>query len=153
MQKIEKASLKDAKKIKRLIDFYAAKEKLIARPLSEIYEHIRDFFVFRDGGKVIGCCALYITWGDLAEIKALAVDPKYVKKGIGSKLVRECINDAGSMGIAKMFTLTMAPEFFRKQGFKPIKKSELPKKIWGECLRCSRYPDCDEDALIFYVKK
>ena len=153
MQKIEKASLKDAKRIKKMIDFYVDKEKLLPRPLSEIYEHIRDFVVFREDGKVFGCCALYITWADLAEIKALALDPKYVKKGIGSKLVAACIKDANSMDIAKIFTLTMAPEFFKKQGFKPIKKSELPKKIWGECLACSKYPDCNEDAFIFYVKK
>lgn len=144
-----KAYAKEARQIKELIDHYARQNKMLPRSLSEIYEHIRDFMVYRKNNEVIGCCALYVTWEDLAEIKSLAVHPDYVRKGLGSKLMRRCLAEAKEMKIPRIFTLTVSPEFFIKQGFKSIPKSKLPIKIWGECVHCDKYPDCDERALIY----
>ncbi|MBM3308758.1 MAG: N-acetyltransferase [Crenarchaeota archaeon] len=149
---VERASLKDVEQIKTLIDFYASRDKMLPRSLSEIYEHIRDFFVCRDKKLVAGCCALHVSWGDLAEIRSLAVDPRYANKGIGSALITACIEDAKKIGVKKVFTLTNEAEFFEKQGFKRVKKSELPMKIWGECIHCKKYPNCDEEALTFTPK-
>ena len=39
------------------------------------------------------------------------------------------------------------PEFFEKIGFKRIDKSELPHKIWSDCIDCPHFPDCSEVAL------
>jgi amino-acid N-acetyltransferase len=33
-------------------------------------------------------------------------------------------------------------------GFKRVDKNVLPQKIWGDCLRCVKFPDCDEVALV-----
>jgi amino-acid N-acetyltransferase len=149
---VERASIGDAEQIKTLIDFYASRGRMLPRSLSEIFEHIRDFFVFKDKNLVAGCCALHVSWSDLAEIRSLAVDPRYANKGIGSSLVSACIGEAKNIGINKVFTLTYEPEFFEKQGFKKVPKSQLPKKIWGECIHCSKYPNCDEEALVYKIK-
>jgi amino-acid N-acetyltransferase len=149
---VERASLADGEQIKTLIDFYASKDKMLARSLSEIYEHIRDFYVYKDKKVIAGCCALHVSWSDLAEIRSLAVDPRYASKGIGSALVASCLEEAKKMDAKRVFTLTNEPDFFEKQGFKRIQKTELPMKIWGECIYCNKYPNCDEEALVYKLK-
>jgi len=103
-------------------------------------------------GKVVGCCALYITWSDLAEIKSLAVEESHTGRGVGSTLVKAALEEARELGMPKVFTLTTKPEFFKKLGFKTIKKEKLPQKIWGECIRCTKFENCDEEALIIKLK-
>ena len=74
---IRKATIKDVKAIHGLLHEYGKKEELLARPLSELYDHVRDFWVYVDRKKdqLIGCCALQFCWEDLAEIRSLAVLP------------------------------------------------------------------------------
>jgi amino-acid N-acetyltransferase len=160
---IVKATIDDAAKIKKLIDVYARKEIMLFRPIYAIYGNIRDYFVAKKGKKVVGCCALHIFGKEyrpggkqpvMAEIKSLTVAADYQNKGIGTKLVRSCIREAGKMGIDRIFVLTINEnlDFFRKFGFKEIKKSKLPQKIWQECTVCPRFPkDCNEIGLILDI--
>ncbi|MFH1403803.1 MAG: N-acetyltransferase [Candidatus Altiarchaeota archaeon] len=148
---ISKASVTDVDQMKTLIDFHASKGLMLPRSMSYLYENIRDYFVFRSGELVIGCCAIHISWKDIAEIKSLAVDPRHVNKGVGKALLQACVEEAKKLGIPVLFTLTMEPEFFKKLGFKTVSKEKLPMKIWGECMHCSKYPECDEEALVFKV--
>ncbi len=53
MNPVEKAKISDATQIHQLINYFANKGEMLARPLSEIYENIRDYFVVRDGEQVI----------------------------------------------------------------------------------------------------
>jgi len=149
---IEKARTSDVPRIKELVDYYAKRGEMLPRSLSEIYEHLRSFYVYRKDGKVVGCCALYITWSDLAEIKSLAVEESHTGRGVGSTLVKAALEEARELGMPKVFTLTTKPEFFKKLGFKTIKKEKLPQKIWGECIRCTKFENCDEEALIIKLK-
>jgi amino-acid N-acetyltransferase len=145
---IRKARIKDIAAIQRLINLFAERDLMLARSLNELYENIRDFFVYEDKNKIVGCAALHISWDELAEIKSLAVEKKYQGKGIGSALIHACIQDARQMGAAEIFALTYVPDFFKKQGFKKIMHSRLPHKIWAECINCHKFPECDEIALI-----
>jgi amino-acid N-acetyltransferase len=147
---IRKATIKDIKTIHELLHEYGKKEELLARPLSQLYDHVRDFSVYEEpsNGNIIGCCALQFCWEDLAEIRSLAVHPDHLKKGIGSELTETALDEARSFNIAKVFTLTYKPEFFKKFGFVQIKKSELPLKIWSDCIICVKFPDCDEIAML-----
>ena len=104
--------------------------------------------VAEDKGKMIGCCALHVSWEDLAEIKALAISHAYQKKGIGTKLVAALQKNAKQLGIRKAFALTFKPQFFLKLGYTQISREELPHKIWGECVNCHLFPDCGEIPLI-----
>lgn len=145
---IRKAKIDDIRQIHRLINMFAGKDLMLARSLNELYENIRDFFVYEDKNKVVGCCALHISWDDLAEIKSLAVDNQYQKKGAGRSLVEACIQEARHIGAKQLFALTYIPDFFQKLGFKKIGHHKLPHKIWAECINCHKFPDCEEIALI-----
>ena len=51
-----------------------------------------------------------------------------------------------------MFCLTYTADFFKKCGFTLVDKSELPHKVWGECYRCPKFPNCDEVALVYQTE-
>ncbi len=145
---IRKAKITDVKEMQKLINYYASRDMMLARTLVELYENLRDYFVYEDGGKIGGTCALHICWEDLAEIKSLAVAENLQHKGIGANLVQEALEEAKKMNIKKAFVLTYKQEFFKKMGFQEIDKAKLPQKIWGECVNCAKFPDCQEVALI-----
>lgn len=147
---IRKATIRDVKAIHALLQRYGAKGELLPRPLSQLYDHLRDFRVCEDRstGQVIGCCALQFCWEDLAEIRSLAVHPEFRGRKIGAALVAEALAEAESFRIKKVFTLTYRPGFFQKLGFRYIDRSELPLKIWNDCMACVKFPNCDENALI-----
>jgi len=138
----------DVKAIQRLIAEYARKGDMLPRSLSDIYENLRDYFVYQDGGEVIGSAAIHIMWEDLAEVRSLAVQDGKMRRGVGTQLVEACISEAIVLGIARVFALTYKPEFFERLGFRRVDKSELPHKIWTDCLKCAKFPDCDEIALV-----
>ena len=153
MNSIEKAKIGDVPQIHQLVNSFAGKGQMLARPLSEIYENLRDYFVVRKDKKIIACVALHISWSDLAEVKALAVSKRSQKKGLGAQLVAACIEEAKQLDIPVIFCLTSRPDFFGKQGFKEVDKMTLPKKVWTECFHCPKFPDCEETAMIYPVKE
>jgi amino-acid N-acetyltransferase len=152
MNQVEKAKISDVVEMHRLINFFANRGEMLARPLSEIYENLRDFFVIREGDRVIACAALHINWSDLAEIKSVAVSEECQRGGAGSRLITACLKEARRLGLPTVFCLTYKPAFFEKLGFSQIDKMELPQKVWTECYRCPKFPNCDEIALICHLK-
>ena len=139
----------DVKGIHGLIAEYAKKGDMLPRSLADIYENLRDYFVFLgDDGELVGSAAIHIMWEDLAEVRSLAVREGKMRRGVGTQLVESCISEAIMLGIARVFALTYKPEFFEKLGFHIVDKAELPQKIWTDCLKCSKFPDCDEVALV-----
>ena len=146
--KVDRAKVGDANSVHRLISHFADKGEVLPRPLSEIYEGIRDYFVVRKSGRIIACAALQITWVDLAEIRSLAVDEQAQNQRIGSLLIQACLDEARELGIPRVFCLVRKPAFFEKHGFQLIDKKELPQKVWADCYRCPKFPDCDEVALM-----
>lgn len=149
---IRKARLKDAHEIQKLINFYAQKGEMLPRSLSDIFETIREFTVWTNGQGICGVSALHICWEDLAEIRSLAVKPEYCCKGIGTALASQCISEAEELNISKLFALTYKPKFFEKLGFQRVDKSQLPHKVWRDCLNCIKFPECDEIALLRSIK-
>lgn len=152
MGQVEKANVRDVPQMHHLINHFADKSEMLPRPLSELYENIRDFFVLREGERVLACVALHVSWADLVEIRSLAVAEDTQEKGIGGRLVRACIEEAGKLGIQTVFCLTYRPAFFESFGFRQVDKAELPRKVWTECYRCPKFPDCDEVALIYNLE-
>ena len=147
---IRKATVKDVKGIHRLLKRHAERGELLPRALSDLYDAVRDFSVFekKRGGSMIGVCALHVCWEDLAEIRSLAVREQYQGEGIGSALVRAALAEAQDLGIRRVFTLTYRPDFFNKHGFNIVDKATLPQKVWAECIKCVKFPDCDEIAML-----
>ena len=148
--KVEKAKIGDVPQMHQLINYFAEKDEMLPRSLSELYENIRDCFVVREGEKVLACVALHVFWSDLAEIRSLAVAEGSQDKGIGVQLIKACLEEAEGLGIETLFCLTYKPALFEKLGFSKVDKMELPRKVWTECYRCPKFPDCDEVALIYH---
>ena len=146
--------MEDVKNIHTLINSFAGDGLLLNRSISSLYDKLRDFRVYTDDdNNLLGVCALQITWDNLAEVRSLAVKKEFQGKGIGAELVRSCLEEAEKFGIERIFTLTYQPGFFEKIGFKQIDKKELPHKIWSDCIHCHKFPDCDEDALMYVKRK
>ena len=121
---IRKARMADAKAIHKLLLTYAQQGLMLSRSLADIYEGIRDFYIFEVDEQVVGTVCLHICWSDLAEVRSLAVDAAQEGRGIGRK-----------------------PVLFGKLDFHEIEKSELPHKIWSDCIKCPKFPECDEIAM------
>ena len=145
---IRKATVTDVKSIQEIVNSHADKGEMLPRSLGDTCDNIRDFWVYETDGVILGCCALHVTWVDLAEIKSLAVADDAQGKGVGTKLLDSCLEDAHRLGIRRIFALTYRPGFFQKRGFQQIDKGELPHKVWLECVKCVKFPDCDEVAVI-----
>lgn len=145
---LRKAQIKDVKDIQKLLTHFASRGDMLSRSLSELYEALRDFYVYEEDGKILGTSALHIVWEDLAEVRSVAVAEDAGRKGIGSQVVRACIDEAREIGLKRVFCLTYKPDFFAKFGFRIVDKSELPHKVWGDCVKCVKFPDCDEIAMI-----
>ena len=146
--RIEKPTLREVSQIHKLVNSYAREGSLLPRSLPDIYESIREFFVAKEGSKVVATSALKIFWEDLAEIRSLVVDKEYRGQGLGRKLVNACFKEATALGVKKVFVLTNTPEYFSRLGFRLVDKKDLPQKVWTDCLKCPKFPDCDEVPLM-----
>ena len=145
---IRKARIEDVKQIHALVNKSASGGQMLARPLGELYDNLRDYFVVDEAGTIIGAAALHICWEDLAEIRSVCVARNTRKQGIGRMLVDACIEEARQFKITKIFLLTYQERFFEKCGFSVADKSIFPQKIWSDCIRCPKFPQCDEIAMI-----
>ena len=148
---IRKARVGHVRAIQGLIEGSASKGEMLHRSLSEIYDYLRDFYIIQGNQSLLGTCALHICWEDLAEVRSLTVLEEERRKGIGSALVKACLREAKRLGIRKVFVLTYKPSFFGKFGFEIVDKASLPHKVWSDCLKCVKFPDCDEIAMILQL--
>lgn len=145
---LRKAQISDIKEIQKLLTHYASRGDMLSRSLSELYESVRDFYIVEEEGRLLGVSALHIVWEDLAEIRSVAVSEDAGRKGVGTQVVQACIDEARELGLKRLFCLTYKPDFFSRFGFRVVDKSELPHKVWGDCIKCVKFPDCDEIAMI-----
>jgi len=145
---IRKAKVRDARKIYGIVNRYARQADLVIRTLEEIYSQIRDYILVEANRKVAGLIALHVYSEGLAEIRSFVMEKEYRGNGSGKKLFYAAMKEAKEMGIKKVFVLTKIPDFFTGQGFRVISKKRLPQKIWKDCFKCIKFPDCDETALI-----
>lgn len=150
---IQKAKITDVRDIQKLIESAAKKGEMLPRSLSELYDNLRDYYVYKEDAQkqILGTCAMHICWEDMAEIRSLVVREDWQHKGIGTKLIEACLSEAISLGIYKIFALTYRAGFFDKFGFKVVDKSALPHKIWADCIHCVKFPECDEAAVLLEV--
>ncbi len=149
---IRKAKISDINEIHAILAHFGKKGLLLPRSRSELYDQLRDFTVYEtDEGRIAGCTALHICWEDLAEIRSLAVLEGHQGKGIGRRFVHECLSEAIALGIYRVFTLTYQQGFFQRLGFRIVDKSLLPHKVWSDCIKCPKFPDCDETAMLMEI--
>jgi amino-acid N-acetyltransferase len=145
---IRPATIHDVPRVQQIINSHAELGKMLFKSFGQLYEDLRDFGVFEEGGEVVGCVALTIIWADLAEVRALAVDEDARGRGIGRQLVQWSINEARRLGIARLMALTYEQKFFENLGFAVVAKETLPLKVWSDCVRCPKQHGCDEIAVV-----
>lgn len=137
----------DIEPIYALVNGYGRLGIMLLRSRADLYEGLRDFVVAEADAEIVGCGALTIQWDNLAEVKSLAVEQARQGRGIGRRLVKACLAEARRLGIGRVFALTMAPSFFEHLGFARVSRESLPHKVWADCVRCPKFPDCDELAV------
>jgi amino-acid N-acetyltransferase len=146
--RLRKARMADARAIQDLVAIFADRDEMLHRSLGEIHENIRDYFVVEEGDRLVGCVALHVNLDQLAEVKSLAVSEECQGKGYGKRLVVACLEEGRELGLGTVFALTYRPGFFEKLGFHVVDKATLPHKVWTECIRCPKFPDCGEIAVV-----
>jgi amino-acid N-acetyltransferase len=144
---IRDARMDDVEAIHALVTEFSRQEFMLPRSRSELYDSLRDFEVAEVGGEVVGCAALSIVWEGMAEIQSLAVRDGYQRRGIGRRLVKACLAEARRLGALKVFALTAVPAFFERMGFSYVPRETLPHKIWSDCVKCVKFPHCNELAV------
>ncbi len=145
---VRKALLSDVDRIHEIVEAFARRGIMLHRSASDICATLRDFFVYEENGKILGTCALHIASPEMGEVRSLAVRSGHTGRGIGTKLVTACLEEAAELGLKRVFALTYKPGFFKRLRFKCMSKEVLPHKIWGDCIKCVKFPNCDEIAVI-----
>jgi amino-acid N-acetyltransferase len=145
---VRPASIQDVPEIHHLLEIYAQQGNLLPRTMSELYRHLRDFFVVEIGRRVVACAALEIFTENLGEVRSLVVADGFKRRGLGHRIVERVIEEARQLGLSRLMALTYVPEFFHKLGFRTVSKDTLPEKVWGVCVKCYKYNECDEIAVL-----
>jgi len=149
---IRAATIGDVPAIHHLLETYAAKGNLLPRSINEIYRHLRDFFVIELNGKVAAIGALEIFTEDLGEVRSLVVADEFERRGLGRLMVQRIIAEARQIGLRRLMALTYVPVFFHKLGFQTVGIDTLPEKVWGVCVKCYKFNNCDETAVVLELK-
>ena len=150
---IRDAKATDVAAIYELIKPNSEKAMMLPRSRYKIFSRLQGFVVLEDKAthRLMGCAALVILWGDMAEVQSLAVLEECRGKGYGRKIVACLLEKARHLEIPKVLSLTYQVEFFSKLGFVVVDKNTAPRKIWGECLECPKLENCDETAMVYYM--
>ena len=146
---LSKASLSDIEKMQELVAPEVESGIILLRTADEIATNIRSYILAYEGSELVGFCALHIHSAALAEIRSLVVKDEKRGLGIGKSLIDKAIDEAKTLGLQKVLSLTYKQAFFEKLGFVEIPKESLPEhKIWADCIKCKHFPLCNEVSLI-----
>ena len=145
------ATTNDISTIHNLLKSYSDRGNLLPRSIQDLETNLADFWVIDLGGSVLACGALELFPNQLGEVRSLAVSETSTKAGLGRLLVKHLIEEARSRNLSRLMALTYVPEFFHKLGFRTVPKATLPEKVWGICVKCYKFYDCDEIAVLLYL--
>lgn len=149
---VRKAAMRDIPQMLDLINSYAANGIMLPRTEFEMSENIRDFSVAYAGDRLAGCGALHFYTPTSAEVRSLAVFPAGKRHGVGRAIVESLEAEARENDLEAIFAFTYVPQFFARLGFTEVERGELPLKVWKDCLRCAKFHNCDEIAVIKRLK-
>jgi amino-acid N-acetyltransferase len=151
---VQKARLSDVSEMLRLVNYYADRQQMLPKTQLQLYENLRDYSIAvrtSASNPVLGCGALHIYWENLAEIRALAVAPEMVHKGVGTALVERLLDEARELEIEQVFLFTYEPQFFARFGFVQVEHRTMPLKVYNECFHCPKFNKCDELAMVLHI--
>jgi amino-acid N-acetyltransferase len=146
--KVRAAQSDDVARIVSIISHHASQGLMLPRSAGAMSAALDSYVVADAAGKVVGCGGLDRYTDDSAEIYGVATAPEGSPPGTGKSIVQALIARARNESIGKVFALTLAPGFFAKMGFKTVAHSDLPLKVWKDCVACPKYGNCDEIAMV-----
>jgi amino-acid N-acetyltransferase len=132
---VRRARTADVPGVRRLVDTYSMDRRLLSKATVTLYEDVGEFQVAVRDGVVVGCGALHVLWEDLAEVRTVAVDPNLCGHGIGARIVSNLLAEARALGVARVFVLTFARDFFARFGFVEIDGAPVPPAVYEQLLR------------------
>lgn len=132
---IRSANTSDVEAITRIAEPLVQERILLGKEMVEFYEAIQEFVVAELEGEVAGFGALHVMWRDLAEVRTLAVDQNYKRRGIGAAMLRELLERARLLGVRRVFCLTFEVEFFQSHGFEEISDVPVDPETYAELVR------------------
>jgi amino-acid N-acetyltransferase len=144
---VRRARIDDIPGIATVMARYVEQNVLLPRPVSELYQCVREFHVAERDGRIVACAALRLLWRDLGEVRSLAVQPDAHGQGLGQVLVAQVVADARALGLPRVIALTREVQFFERCGFRVEPRDAVPRKVWTDCVRCPRRHACDEIAV------
>jgi amino-acid N-acetyltransferase len=144
-----KAKLSDIANMQKLVLPEVESGVILVRSEDEVATNIRSYTLAYKEDELIGFNALHIHTSSLAEIRSLIVKEGFRGQKIGENLVLQAIEEARSLGLSRVLSLTYKQAFFERLGFIEIPKESLPEhKIWADCIKCKHFPVCNEVSLI-----
>ncbi len=149
---LRRARVEDVPALAQLISSYVAEGLLLARPVGELYQSVREFWVAEAGEEIVATAALRILWNDLGEVRSLAVRPDCHGRGIGAALVEALVEDARALGLPLVIALTKELKFFERCGFRSVSRERLPRKVWTDCVQCPKRHACDEIGVVLELE-
>ncbi len=108
---------RDVQAVSNFLKPFVYERKLLRRTRSELELLVPSGFVAEADGKVVGFSAVEIYSRKLAEIQCLAVEPKFQGHGLGSELVRRCVELARQRGVMEVLAISSSDSFLQKLGF------------------------------------
>ncbi len=145
---VRAAKPEDIPGIQVLLNHYADMGALLPRTKTDINDNLPHFRVIKVDGEVIACGSLEHFTETLAEIRSLMVKADIKQFGLGRKIIEDLLATAQQRKVERVMALTYVPEFFHKLGFKTVDKDIFPEKIWGICVNCYKFDNCDEIAVL-----
>jgi len=150
---VRSAHQDDIQKMVQIIAHHASRGAMLPRSSSALAASLDTYVVADADGEVVGCGALHPYTSDTAELCALATAPERSPDGTGRALVDALVERARTGSLNRVFALTLVPGFFRKMGFKTVEHSDLPLKVWTDCVACPKYGNCDEIAMVLELEQ
>lgn len=114
---IRRATSEDLPGVIALLKPYVQQRKLLKRTRGEMELLVPCGFVAEADNRVVGFSAVEIYSRKLAEIQCLAVDSNFQGSGIGSRLVRECVELARQRGVMEVMAISSSEHFLQQLGF------------------------------------
>jgi len=146
--KVRSAHIQDVDRIASIITHHAVQGVMLPRSVAALSASLDTYVVADEAGQVVGCGGLDVYTPESAEIYGLATAPEGSPPGTGKAIVQALVARARKRKIGKVFALTLAPGFFSKLGFKTVAHTDLPLKVWKDCVACPKYGNCDEIAMV-----
>ena len=100
----------------------------------------KELRVAEHRGKVVGCARLRFL-GDVYELASLGVRESYHGRGVGTALVRACLDAADE----RVFCLTERPRLFERLGFQRVDGKSIPAEL---LRKLGRWCPSDTVALV-----